>query len=58
MYELPVKHPFSLLVFPLHIHLSCLSRLFSGATLFVIGSHAAFRELDASDLDELLMEPV
>ncbi|KAF7227023.1 prenylated Rab acceptor protein 1 [Nothobranchius furzeri] len=29
-----------------------------GATLFVIGSHAAFRELEASDLDELLMEPV
>ncbi|CAL9705510.1 unnamed protein product [Knipowitschia caucasica] len=29
-----------------------------GATLFVIGSHAAFREVEASDLDELLMEPV
>ncbi|XP_072317397.1 prenylated Rab acceptor protein 1 [Eucyclogobius newberryi] len=29
-----------------------------GATLFVIGSHAAFREVEGSDLDELLMEPV
>ncbi|XP_029307591.1 prenylated Rab acceptor protein 1 [Cottoperca gobio] len=29
-----------------------------GATLFVIGSHAAFRELDGSDMEELLMEPV
>ncbi|XP_061919869.1 prenylated Rab acceptor protein 1-like [Entelurus aequoreus] len=29
-----------------------------GATLFVIGSHAAFRELEPSDLEELLMEPV
>uniref|UniRef100_A0A3B4AM89 PRA1 family protein n=1 Tax=Periophthalmus magnuspinnatus TaxID=409849 RepID=A0A3B4AM89_9GOBI len=29
-----------------------------GATLFVIGSHAAFRELEGSDLEELLMEPV
>lgn len=31
---------------------------FSGATLAVIGSHAAFRELESSDMDELLMEPV
>lgn len=30
----------------------------AGATLFVIGSHAAFRELEASDVEELLMEPV
>ncbi|XP_026140357.1 prenylated Rab acceptor protein 1-like [Carassius auratus] len=29
-----------------------------GATLAVIGSHAAFRELESSDIDELLMEPV
>ncbi|XP_020796250.2 prenylated Rab acceptor protein 1 [Boleophthalmus pectinirostris] len=29
-----------------------------GATLFVIGSHAAFREVEGSDLEELLMEPV
>uniref|UniRef100_A0A7N6A3X9 PRA1 family protein n=1 Tax=Anabas testudineus TaxID=64144 RepID=A0A7N6A3X9_ANATE len=29
-----------------------------GATLFVIGSHAAFRELEGSDIEELLMEPV
>lgn len=29
-----------------------------GATLFVIGSHAAFRELEPSDLEELFMEPV
>uniref|UniRef100_A0A3B3UFZ0 PRA1 family protein n=1 Tax=Poecilia latipinna TaxID=48699 RepID=A0A3B3UFZ0_9TELE len=29
-----------------------------GATLFVIGSHAAFRQLEGTDLDELLMEPV
>ncbi|KAM9798074.1 prenylated Rab acceptor protein 1 [Neosynchiropus ocellatus] len=29
-----------------------------GATLFVIGSHAAFRELEGSDMEELLMEPV
>ncbi|XP_031431543.1 prenylated Rab acceptor protein 1 [Clupea harengus] len=29
-----------------------------GATLAVIGSHAAFRELESSDLDEILMEPV
>ncbi|XP_061631644.1 prenylated Rab acceptor protein 1 [Phyllopteryx taeniolatus] len=29
-----------------------------GATLFVIGSHAAFRELESSDMEELLMEPV
>ncbi|KAG7476177.1 hypothetical protein JOB18_048181 [Solea senegalensis] len=29
-----------------------------GATLFVIGSHAAFRQLESSDLEELLMEPV
>ncbi|XP_073703715.1 prenylated Rab acceptor protein 1 [Garra rufa] len=29
-----------------------------GATLAVIGSHAAFRELESSDMDELLMEPV
>uniref|UniRef100_A0A3P8SQP7 PRA1 family protein n=1 Tax=Amphiprion percula TaxID=161767 RepID=A0A3P8SQP7_AMPPE len=29
-----------------------------GATLFVIGSHAAFRELETSDIEELLMEPV
>ncbi|XP_008321048.1 prenylated Rab acceptor protein 1 [Cynoglossus semilaevis] len=29
-----------------------------GATLFVIGSHAAFRELEPSELEELLMEPV
>ncbi|XP_060936766.1 prenylated Rab acceptor protein 1 [Limanda limanda] len=29
-----------------------------GATLFVIGSHAAFRELEPSDMEELLMEPV
>lgn len=35
-----------------------LSRLPSGATLFVIGSHAAFRELEGSDMEELLMEPV
>lgn len=30
----------------------------SGATLVVIGTHAAFRELEQSDVDELLMEPV
>jgi hypothetical protein len=30
----------------------------SGATLFVIGSHAGFRELEGSDMEELLMEPV
>lgn len=30
----------------------------SGATLVVIGTHAAFRELEQSDMDELLMEPV
>ncbi len=35
-----------------------LSRFLSGATLFVIGSHAAFRELESSDIEELLMEPV
>ncbi|XP_056618618.1 prenylated Rab acceptor protein 1 [Triplophysa dalaica] len=29
-----------------------------GATIAVIGSHAAFRELESSDLEELLMEPV
>lgn len=29
-----------------------------GATLAVIGSHAAFRELESSDMEELLMEPV
>ncbi|CAL8340549.1 prenylated Rab acceptor protein 1 [Gadus morhua] len=29
-----------------------------GATLFVIGSHAGFRELEGSDMEELLMEPV
>ncbi|XP_065117187.1 prenylated Rab acceptor protein 1 isoform X2 [Paramisgurnus dabryanus] len=29
-----------------------------GATIAVIGSHAAFRELESSDIDELLMEPV
>ncbi|XP_054904120.1 prenylated Rab acceptor protein 1 [Poeciliopsis prolifica] len=29
-----------------------------GATLFVIGSHAAFRQLEGTDLDELLMESV
>ncbi|KAJ3583178.1 hypothetical protein NHX12_034388 [Muraenolepis orangiensis] len=29
-----------------------------GATLFVIGSHAVFRDPEGSDLDELLMEPV
>ncbi|KAM9488497.1 prenylated Rab acceptor protein 1 [Clarias gariepinus] len=29
-----------------------------GATLAVIGSHAAFRELEQSDMEELLMEPV
>ncbi|XP_075897290.1 prenylated Rab acceptor protein 1 [Nelusetta ayraudi] len=29
-----------------------------GATLVVIGTHAAFRELEQSDVDELLMEPV
>uniref|UniRef100_A0A3Q1EKA6 PRA1 family protein n=1 Tax=Acanthochromis polyacanthus TaxID=80966 RepID=A0A3Q1EKA6_9TELE len=29
-----------------------------GATLFVIGSHAAFRELETSEIEELLMEPV
>ncbi|XP_051921295.1 prenylated Rab acceptor protein 1 [Hippocampus zosterae] len=29
-----------------------------GATLFVIGSHAAFRELENSEMEELLMEPV
>ncbi|TNN02804.1 hypothetical protein fugu_010291 [Takifugu bimaculatus] len=29
-----------------------------GATLFVIGSHAAFRELEGSDIEKLLMEPV
>uniref|UniRef100_A0A3Q3XDT4 PRA1 family protein n=1 Tax=Mola mola TaxID=94237 RepID=A0A3Q3XDT4_MOLML len=29
-----------------------------GATLFVIGSHAAFRDLEGSDMEELLMEPV
>ncbi|XP_036371436.1 prenylated Rab acceptor protein 1-like isoform X1 [Megalops cyprinoides] len=29
-----------------------------GATLAVIGSHAAFRELDGADMDELMMEPV
>lgn len=34
------------------------SRLLSGATLLVIGSHAAFRELEGSDIEELLMEPV
>ncbi|KAA0703171.1 Prenylated Rab acceptor protein 1 PRA1 family protein 1 [Triplophysa tibetana] len=30
----------------------------AGATIAVIGSHAAFRELESSDLEELLMEPV
>ncbi|XP_046884939.1 prenylated Rab acceptor protein 1 isoform X1 [Hypomesus transpacificus] len=29
-----------------------------GATLFVIGSHAAFRELEVTDMEELLMESV
>ncbi|KAG5271519.1 hypothetical protein AALO_G00180930 [Alosa alosa] len=29
-----------------------------GATLAVIGSHAAFRELESSDMEDLLMEPV
>ncbi|XP_062321687.1 prenylated Rab acceptor protein 1 isoform X2 [Osmerus eperlanus] len=29
-----------------------------GATLFVIGSHAAFRELEGTDMEELLMESV
>ncbi|KAG9355781.1 hypothetical protein JZ751_000622 [Albula glossodonta] len=29
-----------------------------GATLAVIGSHAAFRELDGADMEELMMEPV
>ncbi|XP_073728150.1 prenylated Rab acceptor protein 1 isoform X1 [Misgurnus anguillicaudatus] len=29
-----------------------------GATIAVIGSHAAFRELESSDIEELLMEPV
>lgn len=29
-----------------------------GATLFVIGTHAAFRELEPSDMEELLMESV
>ncbi|XP_048882172.1 prenylated Rab acceptor protein 1 [Brienomyrus brachyistius] len=29
-----------------------------GATLAVIGSHAAFRELDGADMEELIMEPV
>ncbi|XP_052002557.1 prenylated Rab acceptor protein 1-like isoform X2 [Xyrauchen texanus] len=29
-----------------------------GATLAVIGSHAAFREMESSDVEELLMEPV
>ncbi|XP_057689292.1 prenylated Rab acceptor protein 1 [Corythoichthys intestinalis] len=29
-----------------------------GATLFVIGTHAAFRELENPDMEELLMEPV
>lgn len=29
-----------------------------GATLFVIGSHAAFRELENSEMEELLMEQV
>lgn len=30
----------------------------TGATMAVIGSHAAFRELEQSDVEELLMEPV
>uniref|UniRef100_A0A3P9J3Q0 PRA1 family protein n=1 Tax=Oryzias latipes TaxID=8090 RepID=A0A3P9J3Q0_ORYLA len=29
-----------------------------GATLFVIGTHAVFRELEGSDMEELLMESV
>ncbi|XP_018587537.1 prenylated Rab acceptor protein 1 [Scleropages formosus] len=29
-----------------------------GATIAVIGSHAAFRELEGADMDELIMEPV
>ncbi|KAM6968216.1 prenylated Rab acceptor protein 1 [Aplochiton taeniatus] len=29
-----------------------------GATLFVIGSHAAFRQLEGGDMEELFMEPV
>jgi len=32
--------------------------LYLGATLAVIGSHAAFREMESSDVDELLMESV
>uniref|UniRef100_A0A3B4AM94 PRA1 family protein n=1 Tax=Periophthalmus magnuspinnatus TaxID=409849 RepID=A0A3B4AM94_9GOBI len=42
------------------IHLRSLEKklVIMGATLFVIGSHAAFRELEGSDLEELLMEPV
>ncbi|MBH0219684.1 hypothetical protein GH793_16010 [Listeria monocytogenes] len=29
-----------------------------GATMAVIGTHAAFRELEQSDMEELLMQPV
>ncbi|KAJ8389455.1 hypothetical protein AAFF_G00119930 [Aldrovandia affinis] len=29
-----------------------------GATLVVIGSHAAFRDVDGAEMDELMMEPV
>lgn len=45
-------------LFSLDLPLFYFSHLLSGATLLVIGSHAAFRELEGSDIEELLMEPV
>lgn len=45
-------------VFPQTVFLKLSDSFYSGATLVVIGSHAAFHELESSDMDELLMEPV